>query len=467
MFPMTPRFASADVPFGGDCLSFASKTAVSAKYSSAPLPLSLLNCAYYTPRKSICQTKNRNVERKLFYFGESCAIIALSNQNEVIFMAIKLNENIQKIETSLIRRFNDGAVKRGAELFLTLGEPAFNTPDSVKEACVKALYDNKTHYGPNTGIRELREKVAAFEQKKNHLDYTADEVMITNGSTEALTATLFTILNPGDEVIIPTPAFLLYEMIITYVGAKAVYMDMTANDFQISKQMLKDYMTDKTKAIILTSPNNPSGTIFNQDTLENVRQAVKGKDIFVICDECYNQLVYTDEQPKSFCHFKDMREQTIVCQSFSKPYAMTGWRLGYMMAPESIIKHAQKAHQFMTVSAGTFVQYAGIAALDFDPAPFREVYRKRRDYVYDRLVKMGFDVLKPDGTFYIFPSIKKFGLGSYEFCQRLLDEQSVVIIPSVAFGSEGNVRISFCVDDEVIEKALDRLEIFVKGLMKK
>ena len=382
-------------------------------------------------------------------------------------MSIKLNENIQKIETSLIRRFNDMADRQNAELFLTLGEPAFNTPDSVKQACVDALYQNKTHYGPNTGIKELREKVAEFEKRKNNLDYTPDEVMITNGSTEALTCALFTILNPGDEVIIPTPAFLLYEMIITYTGAKAVYMDMSANDFQISKKMLDEYITDKTKAIILTSPNNPSGTIFNADTLENVRSAVKDRDIFVICDECYNQLVFTDEKPKSFCNFSDMRDRIIVCQSFSKPYAMTGWRLGYMMAPEYIIKHAMKAHQFMTVSAGTFVQYAGIAALDFDPSQFVAVYKKRRDYVYDRLVKMGFDVIKPDATFYIFPSVRKFGLDSYEFCKRLLEEQSVVIIPGVAFGSEGNVRISFCVDDDVLVKALDRIEIFVKNLAKR
>ena len=382
-------------------------------------------------------------------------------------MSIKLNENIQKIETSLIRRFNDMAVRQNAELFLTLGEPAFNTPDSVKQACVDALYQNKTHYGPNTGIKELREKVSEFEKRKNNLDYTPDEVMITNGSTEALTCALFTILNPGDEVIIPTPAFLLYEMIITYTGAKAVYMDMSANDFQISKKMLDEYITDKTKAIILTSPNNPSGTIFNADTLENVRAAVKDRDIFVICDECYNQLVFTDEKPKSFCNFSDMRDRIIVCQSFSKPYAMTGWRLGYMMAPEYIIKHAMKAHRFMTVSAGTFVQYAGIAALDFDPSQFVAVYKKRRDYVYDRLVKMGFDVIKPDATFYIFPSVRKFGLDSYEFCKRLLEEQSVVIIPGVAFGSEGNVRISFCVDDDVLVKALDRIEIFVKNLAKR
>ena len=382
-------------------------------------------------------------------------------------MSIKLNENIQKIETSLIRRFNDMAVRQNAELFLTLGEPAFNTPDSVKQACVDALFQNKTHYGPNTGIKELREKVSEFEKRKNNLDYTPDEVMITNGSTEALTCALFTILNPGDEVIIPTPAFLLYEMIITYTVAKAVFMDMSANDFEISKKMVHEYITDKTKAIILTSPNNPSGTIFNADTLENVRAAVKDRDIFVICDECYNQLVFTDEKPKSFCNFSDMRDRIIVCQSFSKPYAMTGWRLGYMMAPEYIIKHAMKAHQFMTVSAGTFVQYAGIAALDFDPSQFVAVYKKRRDYVYDRLVKMGFDVIKPDATFYIFPSVRKFGLDSYEFCKRLLEEQSVVIIPGVAFGSEGNVRISFCVDDDVLVKALDRIEIFVKNLVKR
>ncbi|MBR5145680.1 MAG: pyridoxal phosphate-dependent aminotransferase [Clostridia bacterium] len=382
-------------------------------------------------------------------------------------MITKLNENIQKIETSLIRRFNDKAREKNAELFLTLGEPAFDTPDCVKQACIKALENNHTHYCPNTGIKELREKVALFEKEKNNLNYTADEVMITNGSTEALCCALFTMLQPGDEVIIPTPAFLLYEMIITYAGAKAVFMDMSDNDFQISKEMLDQYVTDKTKAIILTSPNNPSGTIFNQDTLQNVYDKVKGKDIFVICDECYNQLVYTPTQPKSFCHFEDLKDQIIVCQSFSKPYSMTGWRLGYMLAPTYIIEHAQKAHQFMTVSAVTFIQYAGMEALNFDVSEFTEIYRKRRDYAYDRLVKMGMEVIKPDGTFYIFPSIKKFGMTSMEFCTRLLDEQKTVIIPGIAFGAEGNVRLSFAVDDNTLEKALDRLEIFVKGLENK
>ncbi|MBR2029530.1 MAG: aminotransferase class I/II-fold pyridoxal phosphate-dependent enzyme, partial [Clostridia bacterium] len=321
--------------------------------------------------------------------------------------------------------------------------------------------------GPNTGIKELREKVALFEKQKNNLNYTPDEVMITNGSTEALCCALFTMLQPGDEVIIPTPAFLLYEMIITYAGAKAVFMDMSDNDFQISKEMLDQFVTDKTKAIILTSPNNPSGTIFNADTLQNVYDKVKGKDIFVICDECYNQLVYTPTQPKSFCHFEDLKDQIIVCQSFSKPYSMTGWRLGYMLAPTYIIEHAQKAHQFMTVSAVTFIQYAGMEALNFDVSEFTEIYRKRRDYAYDRLVKMGMDVIKPDGTFYIFPSIKKYGMSSMEFCTRLLDEQKTVIIPGIAFGAEGNVRLSFAVDDNTLEKALDRLEIFVKGLENK
>lgn len=379
---------------------------------------------------------------------------------------MKFNEQVTRIEPSPLRAFNDMAHKEGAELFLTLGEPDFHTPQQVKDACGAALENNKTFYAPTMGVAELRREISAFEEKLNGVHYDEDEIMITTGSTEAIMSALFAIINEGDEVIVPVPAFSMYKPVIELCKGKYVELDTAPDDFQITEKALAAVISEKTKAIILTSPNNPTGTILDEQSLSNVYAQVKNREMFVICDECYNQLVY-NERRVGFVRFQDLREKIVYCQSFSKPYAMTGWRLGYMMADREFVGQAFKVHQYATVCANTFIQYAAIEALRFEPAPFVEEYRKRRDYCYDRLVGMGLDVVKPEGAFYIMPSIRKFGMSSMEFCTRLVKECKVAVIPGVCFSAEGYMRIGYCVSMDTIVKAMDRLEKFVANLEKK
>lgn len=379
---------------------------------------------------------------------------------------MKFNEQVTRIEPSPLRAFNDMAHKEGAELFLTLGEPDFHTPQQVKDACGVALENNKTFYAPTMGVAELRREISAFEKQLNGVDYDENEIMVTTGSTEAIMSALFAVVNEGDEVIVPVPAFSMYKPVIELCKGRYVELNTAPDNFQITEKALASVVSDKTKAIILTSPNNPTGTILDEKSLLNVYEQVKKRDMFVICDECYNQLVYNERRP-GFVRFQDLREKIVYCQSFSKPYAMTGWRLGYMMASKEFIEQAFKVHQYTTVCANTFIQYAAIEALRFDPAPFVEEYRKRRDYCYDRLVAMGLDVVKPEGAFYIMPNISKFGMSSMEFCTRLVKECKVAVIPGVCFSAEGYMRIGYCVSMDTIVKALDRLEKFVAGLEKK
>lgn len=379
---------------------------------------------------------------------------------------MKFNEQVTRIEPSPLRAFNDMAHKEGAELFLTLGEPDFHTPQQVKDACGEALNDNETFYAPTMGVAELRKEISSFEEKLNGVKYDINEIMITTGSTEAIMSALFAVINEGDEVIVPVPAFSMYKPVIELCKGKYVELNTAPDDFQITEKALASVVTDKTKAIILTSPNNPTGTILSEQSLTNVYNQVKQREMFVICDECYNQLVYTQRRV-GFVKFQDLREKIVYCQSFSKPYAMTGWRLGYMMADKSFIEQAFKVHQYATVCANTFIQYAAIQALRFSPAQFVEEYKKRRDYCYQRLVGMGLDVVKPEGAFYIMPNISKFGMSSMEFCTRLVKECKVAVIPGICFSAEGFMRISYCVSMDTIIKAMDRLEKFISNLNKK
>jgi aspartate/methionine/tyrosine aminotransferase len=331
-------------------------------------------------------------------------------------MKIQLNNQILKVEQSEIRAFNDYTKTVGADVVLTLGEPDFFTPDEISEAAIDALKAHKTKYGPTFGFLNLREKICEFEKRVNGVDYKPDEVIITHGSTEALTSAFFTMLNPGDEVIIPNPAYPMYRQIIEYKQGVVVTMDTTKDDFQITKENLEAHITDKTKCIILTSPNNPTGSIYTKESYQNVYDLVKDKPIFILCDDVYNQIVYNTKEV-GFVKFQDLKEQIIVCQSYSKSYAMPGWRCGYMLASKEFCEQAAKIHQYMIVALNTFLQDAMIKALDYDPKDMVASYKARRDYIYDRLVNMGLEVKKPEGAFYIFPSIKKFGISSLEFCK--------------------------------------------------
>lgn len=378
-------------------------------------------------------------------------------------MNIALNHNILKVEPSEIREFNDYTRSVGANVIMTLGEPDFNTPDEISQKAINALQNHQTKYGPTPGFLNLRTKIAEFETIKHLYPCTEKEILVTHGSTEALTSCLFTMLNAGDEVIIPIPAYPMYRQIIEFMGAKVVTIDTTQTDFQITKEALIKAISPKTKALILTSPNNPTGSIYSDECYEMMHEIIQNKPIFVICDDVYNQIVYTKYRP-GFTRFLDMKEQIIVCQSYSKSYAMPGWRCGYMIANEAFIQQAAKIHQYMIVALNTFIQPAMIEALDYDSSSMVASYQKRRDYIYDRLIQMGLEVKKPDGAFYIFPSIKKFHISSTEFCSRFAKEYQVAIIPGHCFEADDYVRLSYCVDFETIKTACDRLEQFIKEL---
>ena len=374
-----------------------------------------------------------------------------------------LNKTIYGVNRSLIREYGNKAASIPGCISLTLGEPDFDTPACISAKVTEALLNHQTHYIPNQGNLSLRTKIAQFEKDHYGMDYKPAEVIVTVGATEGIFSALYTILNPGDEVIIPTPAFLLYEEAVKLCNAKPVFLDTTEDHFEIKKEKLAALITDKTKAILINTPNNPTGCILHKESLDAVHDLVKDKPIFVICDDVYRQLVYVDDY-HSMMEYRDLREQLILIQSYSKPYAMTGWRMGYVIADETIIERLELIHQYLITSTPGPFQAACEEALDFDPSAFRETYRKRRDYVLGRLSEMGLPVTMPEGAFYIFPSIKELNISSAEFCNRLMDEAKLALTPGICFGSEGNVRISYCASDANLEEGMNRLEGFIKKL---
>ena len=338
-----------------------------------------------------------------------------------------------------------------------------NAPDAIKEAAKAALDANDTHYPPGNGYPYALEAISKFEAEAHGLHYAPSEIILTVGATEALFASFSTILNPGDEVIIPTPAFGLYEALVQLQGGVPVSLPTEHNHFQIVPEELKAAITDRTKAIILTSPNNPTGCVYTKETLDAVHAILRDKPIFVLCDDVYRTLTYCEDY-HSFAEYQDMRDRIIVVQSFSKPYAMTGWRLGYCMADAKLMDRIQVFHQYCVTSVPSFVQRACVTALETDTSDVVEIFRRRRDYVYQRLVDMGLDVEKPEGAFYMFVDIRKFGMDSNTFCTRMLKEGLVGVIPGIHFGTEGFMRLSYCYSDADLKEGLDRIEKFIKSL---
>ena len=373
-----------------------------------------------------------------------------------------LNTALYGASHSAIRQYTALAAQTPGCIGLTLGEPDFDTPTVVRDAAHASLENHETHYIANNGAYALREKIAAFEREKHGLDYAADEVIVTAGATGALFTALFGILNPGDEVIIPTPAFVLYAEIVKLCRGVPVFLDTSSDGFQIRAERLNACVTGKTKAILLNSPNNPTGCVLDSESLQAVRAAVEGKPIFVLCDDVYRQLVYTDTY-HSFAEFRELKKQILLVQSFSKPYAMTGWRVGYLMADAAIRERLELIHQFSVVSTPAPFQNACAAALDCDVSDFLETYRKRRRYVLDRLAEIGLPVTLPEGAFYVFPSIAHFGLTSSEFCTRMIREGKLAATPGSCFGGEGHIRLSYCYSDEILAEGMDRLQRFVES----
>ena len=376
---------------------------------------------------------------------------------------IPLNQNLNGLKRSAIRVFTNLAKETPGCVMLTIGEPDFDTPEAIKAAAVAALGSNKTHYAPNQGTPALRNAVAEYETRRGNAT-TAEQVLITIGACHGLFTALFGILNPGEEIIVPTPGFGLYETIATIAGAKTVPLDITKTGIQIDADALNAAITPKTKAIILNSPCNPTGVVFSQESMDNVKAAVLGKPIFVICDNVYNQLSYGTSVPDLSLD-KDLKDQLILCQSFSKPYAMTGWRVGYLTCPDYVMDRLLLLSAAEITAVPTFLQDAAVTALSTDPAPMREIYRKRRDYVCRRLREMGLSFPEPEGAFYVFVDISRFGMDSATFCTRMIREAGVAAVPGSCFGAEGYLRLSYCCSDETLEKGLDRLEQFIQNLL--
>lgn len=375
---------------------------------------------------------------------------------------IPLNQNLSSLRRSDIRVYTNLANATPGCVKLTIGEPDFDTPESIKAAAAAALNANHTHYAPNQGTVALREALAAFESRRGNA-VTADQVLITIGACQALFTALLGILNPGEEVIVPTPGFVLYESIATIAGAKTVPLDVSKTGFQMDRDALEKAITSKTKAIILNSPCNPTGAIFHEESLRVVKEAVLGKPIFLICDNVYNQLRYGDPCPDLSLD-RELKDQLILCQSFSKPYAMTGWRVGYLTCPSYVMDRLLLLSAAQITAVPTFLQEAAVTALETDPSGMVEIYRQRRDYVCGRLHAMGLSFPEPEGAFYVFPSIAKYGLDSAAFCTRMIQEAGVAAVPGSCFGTEGYIRLSYCCSDEALKTGLDRMEMFLNTL---
>ncbi len=378
-------------------------------------------------------------------------------------MRLAMNSALTGMQFSGIRRFTALAKQTPGCILLTLGEPEFDTPAPIRQAAVQALEAGDTHYPPNNGKEALLKALSAFGAKQR-LSYSPQEIIVTCGATEALLCALTAVLEPGDEVMVPTPAFGLYQSITQLCRGVYRPVDTRAAGFQLSADALQNAWTPRTKALVLTSPNNPTGCVYNSQSLEAVAALVRRTGIYVICDDVYSQLVYSPNFVRFAARYRDLRENIIVVDSFSKPYAMTGWRLGWLMADGPVKQQMEKVHQYSVVSVTSFTQTACALALESDISPMRETYRTRRDMVCRRLAAMGLPAEKPEGAFYIFPSIQKFGMSSEEFCTRLIREGGLALVPGSCFGAEGYVRLSFCCGDDTLAQGLDRLEAFVRRL---
>lgn len=375
-------------------------------------------------------------------------------------------KNLKKIELSGIRKFTNMLVDYPNAINLTIGQPDFPTPHHVKEKAKWAIDQNFTSYTPNAGILELRKAISQFYENQYGLSYNPqDEIIVTHGASGALTIALRTILEEGCEVILSAPAYPGYIPLIELCGAIPVCVDTADTDFVLTAERIQQHITDKTRCIILPSPCNPVGTIIEGEELQKIASLLKDKEIFVISDEIYSELIY-EKSHQSIASFEGMREKTIVINGVSKSHSMTGWRIGYTLAPSYLTKEMTKLNGYYISCATSISQYAALEALTDglkDPVEMKEVYKERRDYVYSRLVGMGMDVVKPNGAFYIFPSIKHTKMSSFDFCINLLKEQELATVPGSAFSSfgEGYIRLSFAQPLEVLKEGMDRLEKFI------
>ncbi|MCI5611103.1 MAG: aminotransferase class I/II-fold pyridoxal phosphate-dependent enzyme [Roseburia sp.] len=381
-----------------------------------------------------------------------------------------LSDTIVQIKPSGIRKFFDIVSEMKDAISLGVGEPDFETPWHIRDEGIYSLEKGRTFYTSNAGLKELKIEICNYLKRRYDLSYHYEnEVLVTVGGSEAIDIAMRAMVNPGDEVLIPQPSYVSYEPCALLTGAKPVIINLKhENQFRLTAQELEEAITEKTKLLVLPFPNNPTGAIMERKDLEEIAEVIKKYDIFVISDEIYSELCYTD-QHVSIANIEGMQERTILINGFSKSYAMTGWRLGYACGPKEIIEQMTKIHQFCIMCAPTTSQYAAVEALkngDEDVQNMREAYNQRRRYLVHAFKEMGLECFEPFGAFYMFPCIKEFGMTSDEFATRFLMEEKVAVVPGTAFGDcgEGFIRISYAYSLDNLKLAIGRLQHFVEKL---
>lgn len=381
-----------------------------------------------------------------------------------------LSGKVKQIKPSGIRKFFDIVSEMDDAISLGVGEPDFDTPWHIREEGIYSLEKGRTFYTSNSGLKELKEEVSKYLDRRFGLKYEpSGEIMITVGGSEAIDGALRAMLDEGDEVILPQPSYVSYEPCIVLADGVPVIVELKEeNGFKLTRQQLEEVVTEKTKILIMPFPNNPTGAIMTEEELKPIVDFVIEHDLFVISDEIYSELTYSGTHA-SIGAFPGMKERTIVINGFSKSYAMTGWRLGYACGPKVILDQILKIHQFAIMCAPTTSQYAAIEALrhgDADVEKMRNEYDRRRRFLLNAFQEMRIECFEPFGAFYMFPSIKKFGMSSDEFATRLLKEEKIAVVPGTAFGDcgEGFLRISYAYSIEDLKAALERIESFIKKL---
>ena len=382
-----------------------------------------------------------------------------------------LSDRTVALKPSGIRKFFDVVNEMPDAISLGVGEPDFDTPWHIRDVGIYSLEKGRTFYTSNSGLMELRSEICRYLKRKYDLSYNPkNEVLITVGGSEAIDIALRAMINPGEEVIIPQPSYVSYEPCAILANAKPVIINLkNENEFRLTAAELEEAITDKTKVVIMPCPNNPTGAIMERKDLEAVAEVIIKHDLYVISDEIYAELTYSDSGHVSIASIPGMLERTIVINGFSKSYAMTGWRLGYACGPKAILEQMTKIHQFAIMCAPTTSQYAAIEALrhgDDDVKEMCEAYNQRRRYLLHTFKQMGLPCFEPFGAFYVFPCIKEFGMSSDEFALRLLEEEKVAVVPGTAFGDsgEGFLRISYAYSIESLKEAIGRIESFIGRL---
>ena len=381
-----------------------------------------------------------------------------------------LSETIVQIEPSGIRKFFDIVSEMKDAISLGVGEPDFDTPWHIREEGIYSLEKGRTFYTSNAGLKELKQEICHYLYRRFDVSYNPDsEVMVTVGGSEAIDIALRAMCDPGDEVLIPQPSYVSYVPCTMLAGGKPVVIELEEKDnFKLTPEKLLEKITDKTKILVMPFPNNPTGAIMTKEDLAPIVDIIIEKDLFVISDEIYSELTYGTDHV-TIAAFPEMKDRTILINGFSKSYAMTGWRLGYAAAPHRILEQMLKIHQFAIMCAPTTSQYAAVSALrdgDNDVQMMRDAYDQRRRFVLHAFKEMGLDCFEPEGAFYAFPSIKRFGMTSDEFATRFLREEKVAVVPGTAFGAsgEGFLRVSYAYSLKNLKEALGRIANFVKRL---